>query len=129
MKTIFVVDDNDTNLMAAKIALTGTYRTFALPSAKKMFQLAEKIIPDLILLDVEMPEMDGFSAMKQLKEDERLREIPVIFLTASEDKATKEQGFEMGAADFITKPFEALVLLERIGRILSLEVEHFQTPY
>jgi putative two-component system response regulator len=114
MKTIFIVDDNDTNLMAAKTALDGTYKTFALPSAEKMFKLLEKITPDLILLDVDMPEMDGFQAMTALKSDEKLKPIPVIFLTAKNDTETEIRGFEMGALDFINKPFSAPVLIKRI---------------
>ncbi len=114
MKTIFIVDDNDTNLMAAKTALDGTYRTFALPSAARMFKLAEKIIPDLILLDVDMPEMDGFEAMLILKEDEKLKSVPVIFLTAKNDAESEIHGFEMGALDFINKPFSPPVLMKRI---------------
>ena len=59
MKTIFIIDDNDTNLMSAKTALEGVYKTYALPSTEKIFKLAEKIMPDLILLDIDMQEMDG----------------------------------------------------------------------
>lgn len=114
MKTIFIVDDNDTNLMTAKLALEGKYKTFALPSAEKMFKFAEKIIPDLILLDVDMPEMDGFDAMKILKSDINLKDVPVIFLTAKNDAETEIKGFEMGALDFINKPFSAPVLIRRI---------------
>ena len=114
MKTIFIVDDNDTNLMAAKTALDGMYKTFALPSAEKMFKLLEKITPDLILLDVDMPEMDGFQAMSALKSDEKLKSIPVIFLTAKNDAESEIHGFEMGALDFINKPFSAPVLIKRI---------------
>ena len=114
MKTVFIVDDNDTNLMTAKIALEGTYKTYALPSAVKMFALAEKIIPDLILLDIDMPDMDGFKAMEILKEDSRLKSIPVIFLTAMNDPEAELRGLEMGAADFIVKPFSKPVLLKRI---------------
>ena len=114
MKTIFIVDDNDTNLMAAKTALDGTYKTFALPSAAKMFKLLEKITPGLILLDVDMPEMDGFQAMAVLKSDEKLKSIPVIFLTAKNDAESEIRGFEMGALDFINKPFSAPVLIRRI---------------
>ena len=114
MKTIFIVDDNDTNLMAAKTAMDGAYKTFALPSAEKMFKLLEKITPDLILLDVDMPEMDGFQAMTALKADEKLKPIPVIFLTAKNDAETEIRGFEMGALDFINKPFSAPVLIKRI---------------
>jgi putative two-component system response regulator len=114
MKTIFIVDDNDTNLMAAKTALDGTYKTFALPSAEKMLKLLEKITPGLILLDVDMPEMDGFQAMAVLKSDEKLKSIPVIFLTAKNDAESEIRGFEMGALDFIYKPFSAPVLIKRI---------------
>jgi putative two-component system response regulator len=114
MKTIFIVDDNDTNLMAAKTVLDGTYKTFALPSAEKMFKLLEKITPDLILLDVDMPEMDGFQAMSILKSDAKLRPIPIIFLTAKNDAESEIRGFEMGALDFINKPFSAPVLIRRI---------------
>ncbi|MCL1930262.1 MAG: response regulator [Treponema sp.] len=114
MKTVFIVDDNDTNLMSAKTALDGTYKAFALPSAAKMFKLLEKITPDLILLDVDMPEMDGFQAMSALKSDEKLKSIPVIFLTAKNDAESEIHGFEMGALDFLYKPFSAPVLIKRI---------------
>ena len=114
VKTIFIVDDNDTNLMTAKTALDGTYRTFALPSAAKMFKLVEKIMPDLILLDVDMPEMNGFEAMAAMKLDKRLKSIPVIFLTAKHDAESEIYGFEMGALDFINKPFSPPVLIKRI---------------
>jgi len=114
MKTVFIVDDNDTNLMAAKTALDGTYKTFALPSAEKMFKLLEKITPDLILLDLDMPEMDGFQAMSALKSDRKLKSIPVIFLTAKNDAESEIRGFEIGALDFINKPFSAPVLIKRI---------------
>jgi len=114
MKTIFIVDDSDTNLMTAKTALDGTYRTFALPSAQAMFKLAERITPDLILLDVDMPDMDGFETMSILKTDVRFKSIPVIFLTAKHDTETEIRGFEMGALDFINKPFSPPVLIKRI---------------
>ena len=114
MKTIFIVDDNQTNLIAAKMALEGIYKSFALSSATRMFKLAEKIMPDLILLDIEMPEMDGFEAMQLLKSDKTLRSIPVIFLTSRSDAEAEIRGFEMGALDFINKPFSPPVLTRRI---------------
>jgi putative two-component system response regulator len=118
MKTIFVVDDNDTNLVAAKTALEGTYRTFTISNAARLFKLAEKIKPDLILLDVEMPEMDGFTAMQMMKSDPNLMpllaSVPVIFLTAVSDSNAELRGFELGAVDFISKPFSPPILLKRI---------------
>jgi putative two-component system response regulator len=114
MKIIFIVDDNATNLVTAKNALEGSYKSFALPSAERMFQLLEKITPDLILLDVDMPETDGFEALAALKADENLKTIPVIFLTAKHDAESEIRGFEMGAIDFINKPFSPPVLIKRI---------------
>jgi len=96
---------------------TGCYRTFALPSADAMFKLAERIKPDLILLDVAMPEMDGFAAMECLKTKEDLKSIPVIFLTAKSDKDSVMRGVKMGAHGYIAKPFTPHDLLMRIDSI------------
>jgi putative two-component system response regulator len=115
------VDDNNTNLLAAKMALGDTYRSFALPSAAKMLKLIDKIMPDLILLDVDMPEMDGFEAMEALQNDKRSAGVPVIFLTAKNDAASEIRGFEMGALDFISKPFSAPILLKRIEHHLNTD--------
>ena len=120
-KTVFVVDDNDTNLSMAKQVLKDQYRVMTLPSAAKMFALFEKITPDLILLDIEMPEMDGFEALQQLKGNEALTGIPVIFVTGMTDAAVEVRGFQQGAIDFITKPFSAPVLLNRIKTHLNID--------
>jgi putative two-component system response regulator len=120
-KTIFVVDDNDTNLAMAKQALGNTYRVLLMPSAAKMFNLAEKITPDLILLDVEMPEMDGYEALAKLKADARFQGTPVMFLTAKTDPEAEVRGFELGAVDYVTKPFSPLVLLKHIEMHLNLD--------
>ena len=120
-KTVFVVDDNDTNLSAAEEALEKQYQVMTLPSASKMFALLEKIIPDLILLDVAMPEMDGFEALQRLKSNDLFARIPVIFLTGKTDVDTEVKGFQLGVIDFITKPFSAPVLLNRIKTHLSID--------
>jgi len=114
METIFVVDDADTNLLRARQALEAGYRVLTMPSAAKMFALLEKIIPDMILLDIEMPEMDGFAALEKLAQNERTAKIPVIFLTAQADTAIEAKGLELGAVDFISKPFSETVLLNKI---------------
>jgi len=121
MKTIFIVDDNATNLVTAKNAFAGVYKTYALPSAEKMFQLLEKITPDLILLDVEMPDMDGFQALSVLQADEKYKTIPVIFLTAKLDPESEIHGFELGAVDFINKPFSPPVLIRRIETHIGID--------
>jgi len=121
MKTIFVVDDSDTNLSMAEDALDRLYRVMTMPSAAKMFSLLGKIIPDLILLDIEMPEMDGFEALNRLKSESLWANIPVVFLTGRTDAAVEVHGFEMGAVDFITKPFSAPVLINRIKTHLEID--------
>ena len=116
MKTIFIVDDNATNLVAVKVALEGSYKTYAMQSADKMFQLLEKITPNLILLDVEMPEMGGFEAIKILKSKPETKDIPVVFLTASTVSEDRLEGLSLGANDYISKPFHPNLLIQRIEK-------------
>ena len=120
-KTIFVVDDNDTNLSMADEALNEQYRVMTLPSATKMFKFLDKITPDLILLDIEMPEMDGFEALQRLKSNVLHARIPVIFLTSMTDPTIEVRGFQLGVIDFITKPFSAPVLQNRIKTHLDID--------
>ena len=120
-KTIFIVDDSDTNLSMAKEALKDQYRVMTLPSAAKMFTFLEKITPDLILLDIEMPGMDGFEALKRLKSNDGQADIPVIFLTSMTDATVEVAGFQLGVVDFITKPFSEPVLLNRIKTHLGID--------
>jgi putative two-component system response regulator len=120
-KTIFVVDDNDTNLSMAKEALKEQYQVLTMPSAAKMFSLLGKITPDLILLDIEMPEMDGFEALARLKDNSVLSDIPVIFLTGMTDADVEARGLQLGVIDFITKPFSASVLITRIKTHLGID--------
>ena len=105
METVFIVDDNDVNLTKAKQSLEGNYRVFTLPSAVKMFALMEKVIPDIILLDIEMPEMSGYDAIKKIKADPRLSAIPVIFIKGLVDENSELEGFDLGAVDYISKNF------------------------
>ena len=121
LKTIFVVDDNDTNLSMARDTLRDHYRVLTLPSALKMFTMIEKVTPDLILLDIEMPEMNGFEALERLKCNPALSEIPVIMLTGMSDSEMEIRGFQLGAVDFISKPFSAPVLINRIRSHLEIE--------
>ena len=120
-KTIYVVDDTDTNLAMAEQALGKQYRVFTLPSAAKMFAFLTKIVPDMILLDIEMPEMGGFEALRRLKADARYANIPVIFLTGITETSIEAQGFEFGAVDFVGKPFSVPVLNNRISTHLRID--------
>jgi putative two-component system response regulator len=115
-----VVDDNDTNLLVAEEALESQYDVVTMPSAAKMFELLEKITPDLILLDIKMPGMNGLEALARLKSGNTHVGIPVILLTSLTDSSVEAQGFELGAVDFISKPFSAPVLLNRIRNHLNI---------
>ncbi|MDR2796838.1 MAG: response regulator [Treponema sp.] len=120
-KKIMLVDDNITNLTVGKTALIDKYDVFTLPSGEKLFKLLEKVIPDMILLDVEMPEMNGYEVIKVLKKQEKLAHIPVIFLTAKSDDGSELQGLSLGAIDYITKPFVPSLLVKRIEVHLLVE--------
>ena len=113
-KMVFVVDDTDTNLAKAEECLEDIYDVMTLPSGAKLFGLLSKIMPNIILLDIEMPEMNGFEVLELLKENPLYKNIPVIFLTSMMDSEIEARGFQMGAVDFINKPFSTKVLLNRI---------------
>ncbi|WP_461256572.1 ATP-binding response regulator, partial [Treponema sp. R80B11-R83G3] len=119
-KIIIAVDDNLENLNALKNTLKDIYRVYPIPSALEMFDLLQHIQPDLILLDVEMPEMNGYEAITKLKGDEKYHEIPIIFLTSMSDEQSEMEGLKLGAVDYIHKPFVTPLLLQRIKTHLSL---------
>ena len=114
-KTIFVVDDSDVNLSVAERGLENHYNVITIPSGKELFHMLEMLIPDLIVLDINMPEMNGFQVLERLKIYKEYQDIPVIFLTGISDERTEIQGFQLGAVDFIHKPFSIPVLLNRIN--------------
>ena len=113
-KTVILVDDNPINLKLARNTLMEKYDVFTVPSAEKLFQLLEKTVPDIILLDVMMPGMSGYEAIKILKADPKFVEIPVIFLTAKADTNSELEGFVHGAVDYVSKPFSPQLLLKRV---------------
>jgi len=115
LKTIFIVDDSDTNLATAEEALENDFRVMTLPSAYKMFALLEKIVPDIILLDIEMPEMNGFEALERLKINELWSKIPVIFLTGTINAEIQKKSSKLGAIGIITKPFSSATLINQIN--------------
>ncbi|MBQ5318575.1 MAG: diguanylate cyclase [Oscillospiraceae bacterium] len=121
MKHILIVDDNKANLTAAKAALSDIYKTTAVLSGAQTLKFLEKNIPDIILLDINMPEMDGFEVLEKIKSTPEISHIPVIFLTADSDAETEQKCFDAGAVDFIAKPFVPAVMRSRIGRTLELE--------
>jgi CheY-like chemotaxis protein len=118
-KLIMIVDDNIAYLRLGKNILSAKFTVVTVPSAEAMFGLLEKTKPALILLDVEMPEMDGYEAIKLLKSKVETRDIPVIFLTGDTEQENRLEGFRLGAADYVEKPFPPLLLIERIEKVIS----------
>ncbi len=124
-KLIMIVDDDRSNLAVLQGFLEPVYEVVLVTSAESAWKRLEKLTPDLILLDNKMPGMSGIELMDNLKRDKRLRNIPVIFLTAEHEPAMERDCFVHGAADFIAKPFVGSVLLERVKKTLEFwELRH-----
>lgn len=121
MKTILIVDDNKVSLSTAKTVLNDYYRIITVTHGSQALTFLDKNACDLILLDINMPEMDGFEVYSKIREKDNCAEIPIIFLTSDNDAATETRCFEAGAIDFIAKPFVPSVILSRVGRVLELE--------
>jgi len=120
---IMLVDDCRTNLLAGKAALSEDWSVQTIPSAAKMFETLEWSMPELILLDVDMPDTTGFEAIKKLKSQPATRDIPVIFLTAMSESANELEGLQLGAVDYITKPFSPPLLRQRVAMHLLLKTQ------
>ncbi len=119
--TILVVDDSPPSLDVLRDTLEGEgYRVYVATSGEKALVRALQSMPDIILLDVLMPGMDGFETCRRLKADEKIREIPVIFMTGLTDTAHKIRGFEVGGADYVTKPIEIGELVARVAMHMGL---------
>ncbi len=118
---ILVVDDDTSNLKMAGHILGGAQmRVSCLKSGEDALQFLKENKPDIILLDIHMPGMDGFQTMVAIRKNEMAADIPVIFLTADDDSNTEKRGLEVGAVDFIKKPFVPEVLLLRVRHIIDL---------
>lgn len=120
---IVLVDDNPSNLRIGKNVLAEKYSVATAPSAEKMFALLENNRPALILLDIDMPGMDGYEAIKILKSRPEQKNIPVIFLTAKTESNDELEGLSLGAIDYIIKPFQPPLLLKRIEVHLLVEAQ------
>lgn len=119
---ILIVDDTPKNIQVLGTILKKEgYQIIAAQNGLQALGTFAKIIPDLILLDVMMPELDGFETCKRLKADEQTRDIPIIFLTARTETEDVVNGFELGAVDYVTKPFNSHELLSRVSTHLQLK--------
>ena len=121
MKCILVVDDSAANLKFVESVLKEQYKLILVKTGEKALAYLAKNPVDLVLLDIQMPDMDGFETCEKIKELRLNRNVPVIFLTADADVDNEIKGLEMGAVDFIKKPFIPEVMLNRIHRVIQLE--------
>jgi len=119
-KRIIAVDDSIENLTTIKNTLKDIYEIYPCLSAAKLFDILKHVKPDLILLDVEMPEMDGYEAAKEMQKNVKYKQIPFMFLTSRDDINSEIEGLSLGAIDYIHKPFVAPLLLQRIKTHLTL---------
>ena len=116
---ILIVDDVADNVEILVAALKGEHRLSVARDGESALRVAAQSPPDLVLLDVMMPGMDGFEVCRRLRDDEATREIPVMFLSALEDAVNKARGFEVGGNDFVSKPFEILEVRARVRSLLK----------
>ncbi|MCF6239864.1 MAG: hybrid sensor histidine kinase/response regulator [Bacteroidales bacterium] len=122
MKTILIIDDNNKNLQVlGSILNDANYKIAMAKDGKSGLKLAKKIMPDAILLDIMMPDMDGYEVCEKLKKDEKSKEIPVLFITAKAETEDIVKGFEKGGVDYITKPFNKEELLVRLKTHIELK--------
>jgi PAS domain S-box-containing protein len=125
-RKIMLVDDNMVNLTMGKDILKASYEVYPLPSGAKLFELLGFVTPDLILLDIEMPEMNGYEVIRRLKSEPRFAGIPVIFLSGRKDEGSELEGLSLGAVDYVSKPFSPALLRTRIENHLFTESQKRQ---
>ncbi|MBD5504666.1 MAG: response regulator [Lachnospiraceae bacterium] len=121
MKHILLVDDVATNLKCEELILRNRYQVTMVKSGREALECLQTVIPDLVLLDIRMHEMDGYEVLKHMKEDPKTAAVPVILLTADTEQESEERGIALGAIDFIRKPIEPQLLLERIEAVWETE--------
>lgn len=122
---ILIIDDAPANIQTLSTILKERgYNINIATNGRQGLEVLERIRPDLILLDIMMPEMDGFETCRRIKASTAWREIPIIFLTAKTDTADIVRGFELGAVDYVAKPFNAHELLARVNTHLTLDYLH-----
>ena len=121
LKKVIIVDDNLTSLNICKNILKPHYEVYPALSAVKLFDLLDRFIPDMILMDVTMPEIDGYEAARIIKNNVKYKDIPIIFVTSKDDEKSELEGFNLGAVDYIAKPVDAPLLLKRLETHLSIQ--------
>ena len=117
---MLISDDTDSNIDILVEAFANDYDVMVATDGPSTLDAVEKVIPDLILLDVMMPGMDGFEVCRRLKSESRFEQIPIIFLTAMDQLTSKEEGFRVGGVDYVTKPFDIVEVKARVQTHISL---------
>lgn len=120
LSNVLIVDDNSDNLDVLRGVLSPFYKVKATLSGELALKIAAKSKPDIILLDIMMPGLDGYEVCKRLKSDPTLSDIPVIFVTAKTEIKDEQEGFKLGAVDYITKPISVPIVLARVETHLAL---------
>jgi len=120
-KTILLVDDDEIHLLFTELLLNDEYEIFTVKSGKEALEFLDKkhIVPDVIMLDVMMPEMDGWEVFNKIKEIAALKSTPIMFFSSMEDENIRKKALEVGASDYVTKPCEQSDLLNRIKHTLE----------
>ena len=120
---IMMIDDDEDFLAIGRKALEMKYNLYPVSAGMQALEILKKIIPDLILLDIEMPDMDGYTVLKLLKQESKTKDIPVIFLSSYADLGNEVDGLSKGAVDYITKPFSPILLIQRIETHLWIDAQ------
>ena len=124
-KKILLVDDNEVQLSMTEIQLKKSYEVTTAKSGKEALDhLFHGLVPDLIVLDILMPDMDGWETFGRLRAVSVLHEVPILFLSSVNDENEITRAFDMGAADFIVKPFNSKEFLEKISKAVKKEKEN-----
>jgi len=124
--SVLIVDDEDTNIMALSHILGPDYEILAVKDGQDAIEIAEEYHPDVILLDIVMPDMDGYAVIAALKSSEKTQDIPVIFITGLSETADEEKGFLLGASDYIGKPFSPAIVKLRVQNQIKI-IQQTQT--
>ncbi len=118
LKNVLIVDDTETNIDILLEILDDDYEVSVATDGESCLEFIEDELPDLILLDIMMPGMDGYEVCSRLKADKRTSHIPVVFITAKDDASDRQRGLELGALDYIAKPFDTAVVKETVKKYL-----------
>ena len=112
--SILIIDDSEVSIMALKDILETDYTVYTAKNGKIGMEQAEKELPDIILLDIIMPEIDGYTVLTSLKKNEKTKGIPVMLISSLDDMRNEQKGFILGAADYVSKPFSPTVVKHRV---------------